>query len=117
MEQAGPIISYNKPLDKMIVDKSVPLSDGSIRWPSTVSPIDTPAWGINASPKIPAYLRGSVGDNGANRGDDIFSGNTHQKIDESNHSGRCQAGNRKTHSGKWEENHKQRGRELIYLFE
>lgn len=54
LEQAGPIISYNKPLDKMIVDKSVPLSDGSIRWPSTASPIDTPAWGINASPK---YLR------------------------------------------------------------
>lgn len=43
LEQAGPIISYNKPLDKMIVDKSVPLSDGSIRWPSTASPIDTPA--------------------------------------------------------------------------
>ena len=47
LAHAGPIISYSRPLDRMMVDNSVPYFSGQngALAQHTARPMDTPAWG------------------------------------------------------------------------
>ena len=57
LAQAGPMISYKRPEERIIVESSVPVSPGSRRWPKAARPMETPAWGIRARPrKFRAFL-------------------------------------------------------------
>lgn len=47
LAQAGPMISYKRPEERIIVESSVPVSPGSRRWPKAARPMETPAWGID----------------------------------------------------------------------
>ena len=99
LADAGPIISYSTPEERMITFRRSPEEPDSIRWPSAARPIETPRLGNQRKTQPAADRRGFSGHGAAEPGAEILARNPHEKIDDPRDPRGFQGGKGETRAG------------------